>query len=598
MAEAFPTEVWRLSWINASSRDLKTLSSSCRLFRDICQPLFFQNLSYISPFLLGIASGNRQTADTVEITRSRDRLLSIASSAYIPPMVHSWAFRSPTALFDLLETTGHMQNLPPVMKQIRELSLANDSIFRSAIGLYTNLSELTLTGFHLSPDFSQTLTSLPKLATMCLTDCDIVCPISRGGIALEEFMCSNVGLEWQDDIAENYYLVSTSKLQQLQLADPVVARTFLTVFTTSGPLPNLVYLKLSLDYDAKEVFYRFLDCCPELKCIDLEAPATFGGVSLPETSIPMLCSFTGPIEIAGVFTGGRPVRSFKVHRWGEADDENEEDDEPIDTAVLQQTLLEISQSGGTLAELSLPLVPLESSPLCLISDPALFPKLKRLMFFLLDTRSVPSEEPHTDEGSEGGWETVGGSSGVGSDDEIIDFSEHDAQDSEVSTGWMPLNSLLNMEGAQRETMLEIEDEGEHHCEDCDCTSDTSADTDGPEDEAAVKQKVYEDLKLDSYEDFILSLGNDSIPLPRHIRTLCVGQVPVSMHFKEKSMPDADVSSVVEKLGARYPKLNKVTVGFPYRVWKRKGGVWKPPKPQRPMPSHDHPLRLMFGSLPA
>ncbi|KAJ7930123.1 hypothetical protein B0H13DRAFT_1859250 [Mycena leptocephala] len=594
MTEAFPAEIWRTSWNHASSRDLKTLSSSCTLFRDLCQPLLFHTLSYVGPFFEEIAPANpKKTVERME--RSRDRLLSIASSARIPPMIRRWSFHCPTGMRAV--DTARMIGQFPAMKRVLDLSRIINTEFSSTIGVYINLSELTITGFRFSPDFCQTLASLPKLTMMHLTDCDVVCPASSsGGIPLEEFICSYEQLEWEDDIPECYNLVATSRLKQLEIVDPVPGRAFLTVFAASGPLPRLVRLNLCLGHESKDVFYRFLDCCPELKCIELEVPPTFGGVTLPETSIPVLCSFTGPVEIAGIFAGGRPVRSFKFHRW------SGQHDEPVDTAVVLQTLLQISSSSATIEELYLPFISLDSNPLRFIAEN--FPKLKRLLFFLQDTRTIPSEDG---EEVEDDWETVDGPSETDSDDEIIDVDEDDEHDSMNSTGWMPFNEfrkLLNMSGQDLEEMMFKPQDGDEPLLDdyddngSEC-SDTSASVDWPEDEVAVSQKVYEDLKPDSFEDFMLALANDSIPLPRNIRVLCIGQLPMQIPRarNEKSMPDADISAVVEKLGARYPGLNKkfeVVVGFQPRAWKRKGGDWKQPKPEQPMSSH--PLHRLIGSL--
>jgi hypothetical protein len=67
---------------------------------------------------------------------------------------------------------------------------------------------------------------------------------------------------------------------------------------------------------------------------------------------------------------------------------------------------------------------------------------------------------------------------------------------------------------------------------------------------------------------MLALAKDSIPLPRNIRVLCIGQLPMQIPRarNEKSMPDADISAVVENLGARYPGLNKVTwISFKFSI---------------------------------
>ncbi|KAJ6466694.1 hypothetical protein C8R47DRAFT_35847 [Mycena vitilis] len=589
MAEAlpqpFPTEVWRTSWNNATPRELKALSASCRLFRNICQPLLFRSLSYIGPFFDEFDPRNPQRA-VEKLKRSRVRLLSIVSSPHIPSMVQSWSFHSPTDMIEL-DTAALIRDYPAV-NQVLALSLEINFYFSSTIGAYTNLSELRLTEFQCSPEFCGTLASLPRLTVMQLTDCDVICPFSSGSVALTALSCFayKESRGWRDNLPERYHLVSTSRLEQVELFNPVEARAFLTLFAASGPLPRLVHLNVCLDLGAKDVFYRFIDCCPELMCILLEAPAGFGGVTLPETSVPTLHSFTGRIEIAGVFAGGRPVHDFKIREGGE-------DEGPVDAKLVWQGLFDISKSGDTVEDLTLPFISLDSSPMRLVSDPALFPKLKRLALFLQDTR--PSAD---DDESVGDWETVGGSS-EGSADEVIDVDEDDGYRSDQSTGWMParmFNHLLRNQGENPEATSEDDDE-EHSGHECsDCESDTSTSTDGSESElgdVVANPKTYEDLKLSSFQDFISSLANDSIPLPRNIRTFCIGQIPRCS--RDKSMTDADITTVIEKLGARYPGLKKVVVGIVPRAWKRKGGVWKTPKPQ---PQTGHPFgHIIIGSFP-
>ncbi|KAJ7129324.1 hypothetical protein C8R44DRAFT_776523 [Mycena epipterygia] len=598
---AFPTELWRMAWSHASPKDLKTLASSCRMFRDMCQPLLFENISLAVPFPEAISPITCKEL-LPHMKRSHDRLLSITSSTHIPAMVRCWSFQSSQAELDDLDDS-HPLMRDAGTKEVVEVSCAINSLFNSTIGLYTNLSRLILMGFNFSPQFSQTLMSLPKLAAMHIVDCVIVFPISGSGVALQEFSYSHRALQWKDDIAEQYNLVSPSKLAQLDLFEPVPARAFLSFFAVSEPLPHLVSATLALSYDARDVFYRFLDCCPQLKCLDITAPVGFSVVPLPETSIPELVTFKGPIELVGIFSAGRPVRKVKVNHtateWEDDDVIDDSDEGPVDKTVLQEALLQMSRSTATLEDITLLSVPLDSSLLRLISE--IFPKLKRLVFFLRNTEESPSE-PHPDQESEeegdqesqgeGDWETVAGSE-VGDDDigDVPDvdqmlLSEAGAQGLALTL----LRDLLNVSAQNIDQNLP-ESDGHHcdGCDDCSESSETSESIDWPEDEAS---RTYDDLKLDSFEHFMSSLGNDCIPLPRNLRCLGIGQIPRA--FNEKYMSDADISSVVEKLGARYPRLSKVIVGIRARAWKRKGGVWKPPNPEPPMkPIH---FQMLDGFL--
>ncbi|KAJ7167557.1 hypothetical protein C8R46DRAFT_1093398 [Mycena filopes] len=590
MATALPPEIWRLSWNHALPRDLRSLCLSCRLFRDICQPLLFRHLSFTPPLWEEISAHNfKKMVKTA--TRSRDRLHSIVSSSHIPPMIHSWAFHFSPDFF--VETTLHLDpEEHSGLEAIKAVIHAIHAELTSTLAVCINLSHLTIAGVPISADFCQALSSLGRLAVMRLDSCDIVCPGSIAGISLQEFAFAHPTMEWDEDIAERYKLISTSKLAQLDLVDPVPARVFLTVFTASGPLPCLVSLSLCLSYEAKDIFYRFLDCCPELKCIELIAPITFAGVTLPATSIPALASFRGRIELAGVFTGGRPVRHMTLESIPEMEGDDMqhmydilEAPPPVDLAIMHAALLQISTCSDTLEDLALPLVSLESSTFRLISE--LFPELKRLRFHVKDTEELAS---YPDEGSDGEWETVdGGTSQVGFGDEVTDDImdvEGDEEDDDeeaggLDNGWISFSELqkaFNIPSQQLEDPeVAVADEGDYEHRHEDCLSDSEASDPGsiswPEEETAGKS--YDDLQLDSLKDFVFSFADDRTPLPRKIRCLVISQIPRAPH--EKSVPNDELVSVVESLGARYLGLNKVTIGFNQRPWRRKNGVWKQPK---------------------
>ncbi|KAJ7044655.1 hypothetical protein C8F04DRAFT_1069076 [Mycena alexandri] len=583
MTTALPTEVWRMAWIHASSGDLKSLSSSCRLFCDISQPLLFRTLTYVgaSDFIEPITSRNI-TPTLEKLRRNQSRLRSLASSPRLALMVQSWSFHSSPEILYNIPDVPFMEKFPQVVK----LSRAINANFGSTLGVFANLSNLSFTGFDLTPEFCQTLASLPRLKEMSLVLCDIHCPDLNGGLPLEDFSFSNPELEWTDAIVERHNLVSTSRLKQLHLVDPLVGRVFLTLFTTSGPLPRLVALHLSLGDEAKDIFYKFLDCCPALEHLDLDAPVTFSGVNLPDTTIPALRSFAGPIEIAGIFAGGRPVRSFDLDYAGEGGEEYPS----IENSVVQAVLLQISTSSATLEDLKLPLLPFDTSNFRVLSD--LFPKLKRLVFFLRDTGAPPEAAIDLDEAVT--WDMIiADVLGEASDDHGVDDEGTDHLDQD----WIPL-TVSSLLAAQHQEMLSGGNATERRCEDCDNNSasgysDGAASLEGPEVEVdAYQGKTYEDLKLDSLKDFMRSLANDTTPLPRNIRHLGIALVPSA---GGAAMPDADVSPVVEELGALYPALRKVMFGYSPRAWKRKDGVWENPKPEDAMGFL--PFRIMRGNLP-
>ncbi|KAJ6572592.1 hypothetical protein B0H10DRAFT_2106689 [Mycena sp. CBHHK59/15] len=586
----FPTEVWRMSWSHAPTPELKSLSSSCRLFRDICQPLLFQTLSFVGPFPEEMVPRSRK-ALTKRLERSEQRLISLASDPRIASMVHAWSYHCSPAIDLSQEETTKL----PALTRLVELSRAINARFSSTIGAYINLSRLLITGIDLSPEFCKRLASMSKLSVMHMIDCDITCPASSGG----------PDMEWKDDTVERYNLVSPRKLVQLDLMEEVPARVFLSVFALAGPIPHLVTVGLRLSHEAKDVFFAFLDCCPALTCLTIDAPASFTGVTLPASTVPVLASFQGPMELIGVFAAGRPIRRAKLDFF--SDEHDHDHDVHADKAVVQEGLLQLSKSSATVEDITLPLISPKWSVLFMVSE--LFPKLKKLMLFLRDVGVPWSAESDDSQGSDSGdWETVDGSD-EGEDGEDIE-TDNDGDGELTADDGLGLpgpfdifRGLLNMTAQdmdQARQALEMGDadvgHGSHDCDDCDdCDggnsecSDTSAFIVWPDE---VLTRTYEDLSLDSFMDVMLSLGNDTTPLPRNIRHLAIGQMHETLDVK--AMSDADVSAIVEKLGARYPGLRQVVVGKSPRAWKRRRGVWKAPRPQHLFAFKSLPIRAVHA----
>ncbi|KAJ7126376.1 hypothetical protein C8R43DRAFT_1240526 [Mycena crocata] len=594
---SFPPEVWERAWRYASVKDLKSLASLCRLFHHICQPLLFQKLSFTGPDVFDMMSTRSHGADDTmkKMERKRERLLSIGSSTHIAVMVRSWIFNAPPLINFLREEEPNLPGIKNLhLKPIIDICYAIESDFRSTIGSYTNLSRLVITGFDCSPEFCQTLALLPNLSAMDVRDCDITCPASAGGIALKEFSYTYYDLGWrEDERVHQFHLVSPSNLEKLEIMDPEPAKQFLSVFLAAGPAPHLVFLTLSVGYEAQDLFYRFLDCCPALKDIELNTPAGFAdGVILPETSIPVLCSFVGRMEVASVLTPGRPIQKVYLNHMQRPD----EYDGPVAKTTMQGVLLQISESTAVVEELTLPLIPLDSSILRLISE--FFPKLKHLAFFLQNTEGQQNEETSSDEGSDAGWETVDGDSN--SDiDEILNIQIDDENGHSGNGGgdWIPFTSVLqNMLPTDK---VPLSSKGSHQCDeddDCcdgkDCTSEYSDSTASISDlegltneDTTVDRTAYKDFELTSYKDFMISLGNDAIPLPLNIRFLAIRQAPGD--YDKDAMSNGDVFAVVEKLSARYPGLTHIVAGERQQVWKRRGGVWKAQKHTHPCTRYLH-----------
>ncbi|KAJ7081103.1 hypothetical protein C8R43DRAFT_1143021 [Mycena crocata] len=558
---SFPPEIWERAWRHASAEDLQNLSPSCRLFNTICHPLLFEKLKYTGPDLPDIiTTRSPATANTMlkKLEHKRERLLSISSSSHIAVTVRSWTFKASALITTLREEEPNLPDLDSHLKLIIDVCHAIESDFRSTIGSYTHLSTLDVTGFNFSPEFCQTLTSLPNLSIMDIRECEITCPASAGGLTLKEFSyeCYTPLWKWDQKVHE-YHLVSPSNLEKLEIMDPEPAKEFLN--------------------EAQDLLYRFLHCCPALKDIELDTPTDFAdGVVLASTSIPLLCSFVGRMEVASTLAPGRPIQKIYLNH-AQRDGEY---DEPVAKTTMQEVLLQLSKSTAVLKELTLPLIPLDSSVLCLIAQ--LFPKLEHLAFFLQNAND-DDDDPNEDI------------------DELLDvhFDNESAHPGNGDGDWILFTSLSG--NILPSNLFALSSKESHQCDedsDCcngepgeDCTSEYSDSTAYLSDlesipiseDTTADPTAYKDFQLNSYKNFMLSLGDDFIPLPLNIRFLAIRQAPGN-HTKDH-MSDADIVTVVEKLSARYMRLSHIVAGEKQQAWKRRGGVWKAQKHTHPCTHH-------------
>ncbi|KAJ7044706.1 hypothetical protein C8F04DRAFT_1389025 [Mycena alexandri] len=193
----------------------------------------------------------------------------------------------------------------------------------------------------------------------------------------------------------------------------------------------------------------------------------------------------------------------------------------------------------------------------------LFPKLERLMFFVKGTEALPFADEHAWRDRRD-WETVAdGASEAGSGDEITNIEEDEGTE-DFGDGdeddFSELQKIFDL-SPQDVEQTKSNSEGGNGC----------VSVHSPEDETVGQS--YEDLELGSFKDFVFYLANNCIPLPHNIRDLTICQIPRAPN-DESTVSDPEILSVVKKLGARYPGLNKVLIGLNRCAWERTNGVWK------------------------
>ncbi|KAJ7639204.1 hypothetical protein FB45DRAFT_1134418 [Roridomyces roridus] len=632
-----PTEVWRISWQNASSKDLKSLAESCRLFRDICQPFLFRNLTLLTPTTPELALSTKgHEKIKAHLTRIRERLSGIAFSVHLAPMVNS-------CVYGTVGSEAVTHNLRTGSEDSKEeviaLLDALDKLFNDLIGAFINLTTLIIDGFPLKDEFCARLKTLPRLHHVHLNACVPSC--SSSDLEIKDFSIDMLYMDWHDNLPEGYHILSPAKLETVSLRAPIAARALLSVFVgNSAPFPRLVSLAIPVENDQRELFYQFLELCPELLSLNLDVPHAFAsGVVVPPTSIPLLQDFRGPSDMIAMIVPGRPIKKLTIDlsEPPDLDDTFTGMRRPMAQELLDEVLLQASKSSATLVDLCLPIVPLNSGFLRLVSE--LFPKLKRLLFFLQNnafTMEGHSNQDETgqvmdihDDDEDEDWQPFDASAGDGDQEGGEDGpGEGDEDDGGPMPGPFTMQPQLinplapippgtvgvlgfgfNI-GTVTEEQLEqvheaflaaeakLEEEEEDRVCDVDASSVYSNASDTEYDDEPAQ--LHEDIELESYNHFLISLANGAIPLPRRIRRLEIGHNPLCA--QEKPMPDADISSAVENLGLLYPKLTTVRAGQTPRSWKRNAGdgSWKAPQPEperRPMFVMGHHGPMMPMPMP-
>ncbi|EGO25362.1 hypothetical protein SERLADRAFT_465403, partial [Serpula lacrymans var. lacrymans S7.9] len=128
---------------------------------------------------------------------------------------------------------------------------------------------------------------------------------------------------------------------------------YFTHFTALGPLNNLTHLNTFVLEDWSESFLQLLLHCPQLTSlvVTIFSSATTQTLSqiLPPTAIPLLSSYSGPMESVVLFIQGRPVRHITI---------TDEDEDAFPPKTLNSTLAQISLLSPSLQSLAIPSCPI------------------------------------------------------------------------------------------------------------------------------------------------------------------------------------------------------------------------------------------------
>ncbi|KAJ6462073.1 hypothetical protein C8R45DRAFT_528226 [Mycena sanguinolenta] len=515
-----PGDVWISCWTFCTSRQLRRISLVCRAFRAFSQPLLFQYQSLdLEPLMYGLSPGN-WIDGFHRLHRAAVRVDELGASSFAA-LVRSWSVKFP-------------QFLPTSRLQIKNMNLfvaMRDRVisrFFATLGLFQNISSLHVKTCKIDCAGWETIMCLPLLHTLHLQVSDI--DMGHRSISAAGLRESKAALRTP----------SPRMLHSLRMDD---ALYLLDEFAASE-LHHLVHLSIPVirSISNMELFVQFIEQCPRLESLAIEAPFPVTRVSsidgpprflplinfinVPGHALPVLHTLTGPSHLIRSLAPNRPIRSVRFV------------ESHLDVHELLSVCTDISRSTIPIHALALPCVMIPESVLSIPALPptqsvailgflhaiiSLFPDLRALSLSLPNSMLTPGVNCMLFRRQGYKYEV---------DERLLVFSDADAFDN------LPVEELSDDE----------------------LTEDVDADvvTEG--------FSIHPMGSMTSDIQTILAcISDDTLDLPHNIESFHL-EAPIG-----EEMPLVKQHQALFTLSERYGRLCEVQVGGRATVWRRRGG---------------------------
>ncbi|KAJ7167172.1 hypothetical protein C8R43DRAFT_984424 [Mycena crocata] len=510
--QLFPSEIWSACWTHCSTRQLRRLSLVCQRFHALCLPLLFRSQTFnASSIDHGVTVENwmerlhwlHRTALRLEkITEGPRRL-----------MVHFWRFRAEFRLIAPLHKTFPNIVHMPMVDSMYERVFAS---FCTTLRLYQHLHCLDLSQVTIDHAIRDSLSALPMLENLKLSECDIV---AREGslIGLKSFIIMELGRRKE---SEPLRLASAKHLRTLRIHSKDVP-SILAGFG-SEKLPQLLTLSLEVlsapSNPGVTQFFAFLKQCEGLETLMVPMryfnTATLFSASWDSDTIPRLRCLTAPLGLIPIFTLNRPVTSVTILHH-----------QPITSEILLQLLGEIAQTSVPVQSLTFPRATPSGEAIDTITS--LFPELWELSIELYEKPAMPNicsgrYAPNTPSPI---------------DDRVPELCDETAFD-------------------------DLPDED---------VSDTEEEENAPPAPVLIERSAHQEFTASPNLQNVLNwICGNLHPLPADIELLHL-LVPTKI-CPELSL--SDEHKAVASLASLYPRLREVRLGSTKNHWDRNGVVWK------------------------
>jgi len=404
----FSVEIWEECCKHCDFKQLRKLSRVCRLFHKLTQKFRFSCIYFIAPRPEEIK--RRNVASWIRTVQRMGVQLGNFGTSDATVHLRSLVKKGEISGDDLLR--AGIDGLPQGEALANAAETAVSAMMETLPG-YSSLTVLDLSYVNLDEHARSLLSLLPSLRSLELYTCRI---FPKGPLLhLREFImrdCIDPSQPQQEPIE----LFQPKDLIALKIASQFDIGNLLPSLVTAGHLQNLTELTLGYSPIIVGLLSRFLQLCPSLQSLDIEA---YGGPvnPLPLSVIPNLRSWRGPNLLIESFVPGRPVETIRISPEYIGD-------HVYDLPTIKSLLHHAAQSTVPILELELPalLVP-GLDVFFLVFDH--FPMLKTLKMVFEDEGILPAHP------SPEYWPSDVESDADGEEESVVSWCSSDSDSDEV-----------------------------------------------------------------------------------------------------------------------------------------------------------------------
>lgn len=261
--EKFPLETWNECWSYSCFSALRSLASTCRLFRDLCQPRIFRCLSFCAPSPYAI--NNRNCSDHILIVGlAAFRLACLLKAASLTPVVHMWEFHNNRGLqVPILSTRG--------IKKLQETVIPTNLFIRT-LPVFSNMRTLNLSNINVDSDYQarESFASLRHLNALYLSHCNFSAQTGPLLLLLNIFgIFIYEDCELEDESVEPTQLPLPNNLTNVTIESRTHAWELFPALATLAKFERLTSLRVRVPDGIADMFFAILYACPNLRSQNL-----------------------------------------------------------------------------------------------------------------------------------------------------------------------------------------------------------------------------------------------------------------------------------------------------------------------------------------